>query len=499
MKQTITQKPSRGVLLISFSTILTVLIYVWLISFGSWTRWKTLSNSYEQLASAFDKGKLYLDTKPDPALLALANPYDPSARAGINAINDASLYNGKYYLYFGPAPALPLAILKFLGLGQIGDQYLVFAFILGIAFIQALLMIKIWRHFFHDMSISIIAICILLGGLITPFASMLTKARVYEAAIASGQFFFLAGYYFIFTALENQTTSDKHLMLGGTSLALAIGSRLTQIVPVGFLIAMTAFWYLKKNYKHKSLLTIIKSINPVIIPVIVGVAILGWYNWARFGSVFETGIFYQLAWTDPQKNYHEFFSPLYILQNLYNYLIVPPKFKNLFPFLFAVSGKIHPVMSTISMPRIYNSEKITGLLYSAPFCLYAIIPIINLVRVPGKQSTKPDDQKDQSLFYWMLGSLLGSFLVSFVTFLAFFWAALRYFEDFLPSLFLLSVVGFWQGYHHYAKRPIHRSVYLALGIALIVISILASSLIGLSYGSPRFEEFNPHLWNFLQR
>ena len=493
-------KYHRIFLLASLSVLFTITVYVWLISFGSWTTWPTLTGYYDRLASAFDHGRLSLELKPDAALLALSNPYDPAARAGLKALNDASLYKGKYYLYFGPVPALFLAIVKPFGFTETGDQYLVFAFVSGILVLQTLLIIKIWRRFFQDIPVWITAICIFLSGLVTPFASMLTKARIYEASIAGGQFFFLTGLYFIITALDKDHASEKYLIMGGISLALAIGSRLTQILPIGFLVFMVVFWILRKYSGCKPRSRVIYPIISLGVPLIVGLAILGWYNWARFNSVFETGLFYQLAWTDPQKNYREFFSPLYFFQNLYNYLFVPPKFKyNIFPFMFTVYGKEYPLISSLPFPNIYNSEKITGLLYSVPFALYAFRPLIGLFYKPKQQLKSLASQSDQRLFNWLIASLLGCFLIGFASFLAFFWAALRYFEDFLPSLLLLSIIGFWQGYRYYSAHPARRALYLAIGIGLVVVSIIASTLLALSFGSPRFGEFNPHLWNFLQQ
>jgi hypothetical protein len=62
---------------------------------------------YSQLAEAFRHGQLSLLTPPKPQLLALADPYLPALNAPYR-MHDASLYGGKYYLYFGPAPVLVL-------------------------------------------------------------------------------------------------------------------------------------------------------------------------------------------------------------------------------------------------------------------------------------------------------------------------------------------------------------------------------------------------------
>ena len=65
-------------------------------------------NGYEQQFDAFLKGQLHLDFAPDARILALENPYDPTARAETGAWYpwDRALFEGKYYSYFGIAPLL---------------------------------------------------------------------------------------------------------------------------------------------------------------------------------------------------------------------------------------------------------------------------------------------------------------------------------------------------------------------------------------------------------
>ncbi len=226
----------------SLSILLVLIAYVWLISCGSWIQWPTTTTDYAQLASAFRHGTLSLETKPSPALLALHDPYDPGERHSLKYPLDFSLYNGKYYLYFGPAPALFLLLIRLLGFDSIGDQYLAFAFVSGILVFQSLLIIKIWKRFFKNIPAWIIPLCILFCGLIAPIPWILTFARVYEAASTGGQFFFLAGFYFLVTALDRESISVGRFLVSGILWALAIGSRLTLILPIGFLVFMLVFW-----------------------------------------------------------------------------------------------------------------------------------------------------------------------------------------------------------------------------------------------------------------
>jgi hypothetical protein len=490
-------------LLASLSGLLVLAAYVWLISFGLWTKWQNTTTYYDQLATSFSHGNLALEAKPDPALLALANPYDPSARAGLQVPTDISFYKGKFYLYFGPIPALILMIARVFVRGSIGDQYLVFSFVSGIFIFQSLLIVKLWQRFFQDISPWLIPPSIFLIGLICPIGWILSLPTVYNAAITGGAFFFLSGFFLAFNALDRTSISKWRLVLAGILWTGALGSRITQILPIGFMTIMVTVLIVSK-YRRMNLFS--KSIPAVLalgLTLGIGLAALSWYNWERFGSIFETGITYQLAGPYLQKYHQDLFSPVYILQNLYNYLFIPPKIKSAFPFLIPIYGNTNPIISFLPLPEIYYSQEIAGYLISAPFVLFAIIPSLNLVarfqRVPNTIMS----EEDQHEFTWLTTSLLGAFLFGFAFFLVFFWVAMRYFLDFIPPLVLLSIIGFWQLYRYFADRPVSKAVYIVFGIGLIILSITASNLLALSINSGQFRQSNPLLWrqlvNFFRR
>src|SRR5882757_4094512 len=62
---------------------------------------------YALLAKAFLAGQLSLPVEVPPELAAAKNPYEPAERT-YPVLHNASFYKGKYYIYFGPAPALVL-------------------------------------------------------------------------------------------------------------------------------------------------------------------------------------------------------------------------------------------------------------------------------------------------------------------------------------------------------------------------------------------------------
>ncbi len=80
---------------------------------GHWEHFtRKNSDYYNLLVEGFLDGHLGFKVKPTPAMMALADPYDPAQRqqTGETDWHDASYYKGSYYLYFGVAPAITLLL-----------------------------------------------------------------------------------------------------------------------------------------------------------------------------------------------------------------------------------------------------------------------------------------------------------------------------------------------------------------------------------------------------
>ena len=338
--------------------------------------------------------------------------------------------------------------------------------------------------------------------MISPFTWILTQARIYEAAASSGQFFFLAGFYFAITALEQNSALKKYsfFFAAGISWTLAIGSRLTQILPIVFLTLIIAFFTIRACRQTKEWSKAILAMELLAGPLVLSMAVLARYNWARFHSVFETGLSYQLAGSaDLQRYSHVLFSPLYILANLYGYLVMPPQLDRTFPFLESVPGTGASIFSFITLPQVYYNNILTGLLFSTPFVLFASIGIVSLVLKKKSLTSLVGQVDDLSLFKGLITGLLGSFLFGFAPFVSFFWVASHYQTDFVPSLVVLSIIGFWQGYSFLTHKPIIRKLYVAAGNILMVASIIISILLVLSAHADKFQKFTPILWEYLTR
>src|SRR5476651_2025574 len=84
--------------LVSAAALVVAILYAWTATDGRWhfgTRGPK-KNLYEQQVEGFHAGRLSLLAQPDPALLALPNPYDPAQNHGTRVL-DVSLFEGRYY------------------------------------------------------------------------------------------------------------------------------------------------------------------------------------------------------------------------------------------------------------------------------------------------------------------------------------------------------------------------------------------------------------------
>ena len=219
----------------SFLAIIIVsAVYIWffLPSVNS----NPTSNNYSQLAIAFKSRQLYLDEQPPAALLALSDPYDWSARYSIRRsfTMDVSLYNGRFYLYWGPIPSLLLMIFSNEQLQVLGDQYVFFTFLYGLFLYSFLLIRSFWEKFNRVLPAWMIGIALLAIGISGPITRLLNLSSIYEAAVVGGQLFFIGGCYWAYSAMQTTPTSSWKIALASLHWALAIGTRITILPSVLF-------------------------------------------------------------------------------------------------------------------------------------------------------------------------------------------------------------------------------------------------------------------------
>jgi len=173
-----------------------VLVYIFFATSGLMFDLPPTSNVYGFLADSLSQGRLDLLIDPPPELSLIGNPYDPDQREGIDVYMDASYYKGRYYAYWGPAPAVLAAVLLAVSHHPVDDPLIV----LGATFVSFLLatliILRLRRLHFPRLPSWLLMGAIIVAGLAHPILWNLSSPAIYEAAIASGQAFLLGGLYF---------------------------------------------------------------------------------------------------------------------------------------------------------------------------------------------------------------------------------------------------------------------------------------------------------------
>ncbi len=492
---------SRFSILAGLGMLVALPVYLFFISAGTWTHWPQTGRYYDDLAVAFRAGRLDLNIQPPAELLALSDPYDPSRKSApgvgdfVNSHWDLSLYNGKFYAYWGPAPALFLVLIKFISKAHIPDGYLAFGFICGLMVVTLLLVMRMRQRFGKESPAFLTGVCVLVAALAVPMPWMLNRARVYEAAISAGQFFLVGGLFFAYLAVEREKTSKIGLLLAAVCWSFAIGSRLTTILAVVALAGTTFLFALVESSPKTRVQDSASYAAALGIPLAAGLAALGWYSWARFGSVLETGLRYQLTDTNMRLFYSQTFSARYIAPNALLYLLNPFALQSRFPFL--VPAVMHlPAALHIGQLRIYHVQNSVGLLVAMPFALFAVLPLVKEGSRVGRvlRGKEPLLQGGEAgMLSWLTWSLAGAIIVSLGMLLAFFYVAVRYLVEFMPSLILLSTLGVWQGYRHVEQSKGARRLYILLVIALAIVTIVVSILLAFAEDGGTLVRFNPQL------
>lgn len=478
--------------------------YWWVITSGLWTVWPTATSYYDKLADAFLQGQVSLLEKPSSELLSLKDPYDLQERldSGASYPSDVSLYQGKFFVYWGPAPALIFLAIKSLAPLALNDAYLVIGFLFGVLLWMGLLLTAMGRSFFSKSPGGIMFLFLLTAGVTIPIPYLLARPGTYEASIAGGQFFLLAALTFIFWGLKEERVKKKWLALGSAGIILAAGTRISLSFALLFLSFMVLLYLLKKPETVGQKLV---NLSVFFLPQALGAALLLAYNFLRFDSLWEFGMRYALSVTHMPKSAPYFLHIANILPNLYLYLFRLPEFAAEFPFLSVpwVDASVWPFWIKLP-PFYYYSEPVAGLAVLAPVVLFvwfayrrAFAAIADLRRTPA--STSSENWASDTFQAWWLATLCGVTAIIFITVLMFFASTMRYLMDFVPLLLLLSFFGGWMAAREILPGRSARWGRMILFPAACFVTILAGFLLSLSGPNNHLLNNNPALYEALGR
>lgn len=437
--------------------VLVLTAYFWFAQLGGRDALKNY-DYYVELAYGFKNGNLYLEQTPTDRLLSLENPYDFYLRKEKNIEDfpwDVSLYKGRFYIYWGPVPAMLIMIFDRAWLAQIGDFHLALAFACGLFIYMTLLVSTIWRKFFKSAPTWLLWFLLIVIGFTTPATIMLYKSEIYDAAIFGCQFFFIGGCYWAFRSMLDGKLKIGLLALASFHWALAVGTRVIVLPAVIFAAGLTlAFIY--RSFSLRTIKELMPSFMSITLPLAMAGIGLAYYNYARFEDILEFGVTYQLANVD-YTNFHGSFSFYRIYENIKLYFLYPVGIRSRFPYL--------------NMEEyVASNARMAGLGYVSPIIVLAF-PIIRLLKGIGKENV------NEPLENWLYLMLAGSGLISFFFLMSFYFVAMRYNQDFMPAFLGSIAIQIGMGYELLGKRPLIRNSLIFVVVLLGIVTIVANFLL----------------------
>ena len=365
----------------------------------------TPAGYYQLLGDAFLAGQVHLNVFPG---------------------GDSIVYQGRYYLYFGPVPTLPHMVWRGVTGQPLHQAVTLFLYCLGnVTWIWLILglLSRVWGLDDSPRLKYLVLALFAFGG---SQIYMIGKPSVYHEAIAAGAFFLLGATYFLARYFSEQGKTGRNLLAAGIFLALAIGSRVT-LVPYAFVLIVAApLTELRQSsscYKQAMKRTVVMAT-----PISVMVAILLTYNFARFGNFLEFGMRYQV-FHNVLASYlvksGRFASIEYLPANLWSYLVAMPRISERIPFIYP--------------PTVPAEFQRGGWENSQSFSVFVSEPILIFMFVAGAWALG-NVKRGTALGIWIFASLLASLGILFGDSLTL-GVDRRYYYDFAPMWYMLAFVG----------------------------------------------------------
>ena len=409
----------------------------------------------KQFVDAIMSSNVSLEELPKEGILSLENPYDPIARGEAGVIRerdyiwDAALYEGKYYVYFGILPALILLVPYHIITGEYmicATAVLIFSVLTAIS-MKALIK-NIFTRFFKEIPFKfmLFSLIILLFG--SQILILNGIPRFYELPIISGIFFAITGINFMFVATKSKDIKYKYMFISCLLLSLSVACRPTDLF-ASLIILPVIIKIFIKNIRDKK--NILRNILAVCIPYLTVGFLLMYYNYIRFGSIFEFGASYQLTINDMSNLSNRF---MVIGMGLICNLFSIPNTVPSFPFLYN-----HNNLLTF-YGYYYIENMIGGLFILVPTC-FAIFGLYKIFK----------NSKNKELFETILIYTIVGFLICVISIMMG-GSMQRYIVDYAWILIIAGCLSFTEIYNLYKSDEAKNIIKRVFGILTIYIIII---------------------------
>jgi hypothetical protein len=315
------------------------------------------AHHYEYLTEGFLSGHTYLSLRPSDELLRLDDPFRPGQEVSQRLI-DASLYHGRYYMYYGPGPAVLLMAPWRLLTGRAMPQRVAVAAFgaLGLA-AMALILASVRRRHFPAVTGPALAGAFACAVFASWLPVVIRRPFFWELAIVAAVACLWWSLYFLWK-FHASGGRDRWAAAAGAALAFLIASRATCVFSAALILALL----LVPGAGARRWRPFLASACLVLA---AGLALLA-YNHERFGRWLEFGQSFQL-WGDEYRTM-TFLSPRYVPFNLRMYLLSAARPSPYFPF-------VQPSLPLDGPPGYLGIDEMYGVLVAAPVQLAGIVAV----------------------------------------------------------------------------------------------------------------------------
>lgn len=339
---------------------------------------------YQELARSLGEGTVkVLGEQPSEELMAKENPYDTIALnvEDIPYRMDYAYHNGSYYVYFGIIPELLLYYPYYMITGRpLQNHYagfIMYALLVpGVFMCIRELVIRYGADKRADKSEFPFAAYLLMCIVTCLFSNMVylvARPDIYNIPIISATAFSFWGVslWLLGTRL-NGTMSRAAVFAGSFFIAMIAGCR-PQMILIGA-ISFWLFWSMKKEDRPTA-----AGVAAFAVPFILVAIPVCWYNYARFGNIFDFGATYSLTTNDMN---HRGFNINRLLRGMYCFLFQP-----------AVMTTDYPFIASSCIESSYMGKNLTEYTYGGSFATNLILlsvfaPFIGAVKDISSEAKK---------------------------------------------------------------------------------------------------------------
>jgi hypothetical protein len=483
-------------------TVVVICFYFWTASSNGRYPASVSEGYYPSLARGWLHHRLGMDVKPRRELMELRDPYDPFLNKSYR-LHDATLYRGKYYLYFGPTPALCLFV-PYLWVTHLDfPQKMAVPVFCSTGFLfSALLFLLIVRNSFPATPVWVRLGCLLSLGLTNICPFVLRRPGVYEVAIGCAFACLQLAFLLFYLGMRSRKRSLLWFVLASIGIGATLGARPNYALAAGVFFAFMIFLAWKKSVRDgccqsgewigdrcwrqwpgsvqwerfvsPRLGGFFGIVGLATIPIIVTVFAIGWYNWARFGDPLEFGQRYQLGGSENCNL--DFFRPGNLPYDSWYDLFSPLSYSANFPFVDAVQPAFFFV-------HFYGLEKVAGMFFVSPVTILALR--VAFLYQPQERANWESPDLVTVLF---IAASLGAIVLPLMFVSG---ATMRYLVDFVPTSVLLGSVMVCQFYRPNQNRRIHRWILDGMVGILLLIGCLNGFFLSFSGYLNSFEVGDP--------